>query len=90
MEVVYRVPDQFYTRHSHHYGSRIVFDREGYLYLAIGDRGQRPLAQNVKLPHGTPKPVAKVSTRKVCSSDWTICWAALSPATARRQSNQTQ
>ena len=52
VEVVYRVPDQFYTRHSHHYGSRIVFDREGYLYFAIGDRGQRPLAQNVKWPHG--------------------------------------
>ena len=52
VEVVYRVPDQFYTRHSHHYGSRIVFDREGYLYFAIGDRGQRPLAQNVKLPNG--------------------------------------
>ena len=52
VELVYRVPDQFYTRHSHHYGSRIVFDREGYLYLAIGDRGQRPLAQNVKLPNG--------------------------------------
>ena len=52
VEVVHRVPDQFYTRHSHHYGSRIVFDREGYLYFAIGDRGQRPLAQNVKLPHG--------------------------------------
>ena len=52
VEVVHRVPDQFYTRHSHHYGSRIVFDREGYLYFAIGDRGQRPLAQNVKWPHG--------------------------------------
>ena len=52
VEVVYRAPDQFYTRHSHHYGSRIVFDREGYLYFAIGDRGQRPLAQNVKLPNG--------------------------------------
>ncbi len=52
VEVVYRVPEQFYTRHSHHYGSRIVFDREGYLYFAIGDRGQRPLAQNVTLPNG--------------------------------------
>ena len=52
VELVYRAPDQFYTRHSHHYGSRIVFDREGYLYHAIGDRGQRPLAQNVKLPNG--------------------------------------
>ncbi len=52
VELIHRVPDQFYTRHAHHYGSRIVFDREGYLYLAIGDRGQRPLAQNVKLPNG--------------------------------------
>ena len=52
VEVIHRVPDQFYTRHSHHYGSRIVFDREGYLYHAIGDRGQRPLAQNVTLPNG--------------------------------------
>ncbi len=52
VEVVYRAPDQFYTRHSHHYGSRIAFDRAGYLYLAIGDRGQRTLAQNVKLPNG--------------------------------------
>ncbi len=52
VEVIHRVPEQFYTRHSHHYGSRIVFDREGYLYFAIGDRGQRPLAQNVKLPNG--------------------------------------
>jgi len=24
----------------HHYGSRIVFDRDGYLYLSVGDRGQ--------------------------------------------------
>lgn len=52
VEVVYRVPEQFYTRHSHHYGARIVFDREGYLYFAIGDRGQRPLAQNATLPNG--------------------------------------
>lgn len=52
VEVVYRAPEQFYTAHSHHYGSRIVFDRAGYLYFAIGDRGQRPLAQSVNLPHG--------------------------------------
>ena len=52
VEIIHRFPDQFYTRHSHHYGSRIVFDRAGYLYHAIGDRGQRPLAQNVKLPNG--------------------------------------
>ena len=52
VEIVYRVPEQFYTPHSHHYGSRIVFDRVGFLYFAIGDRGQRPLAQNVEWPNG--------------------------------------
>ncbi|OQD42281.1 hypothetical protein BUL40_10960 [Croceivirga radicis] len=26
---------------SHHFGSRIVFDKEGYLYFSIGDRGNR-------------------------------------------------
>ena len=52
VEVIYRVPERFYAPHSHHYGSRIVFDREGYLFFTIGDRGQRPLAQNVDLPNG--------------------------------------
>ncbi|MEO8103424.1 MAG: PQQ-dependent sugar dehydrogenase [Betaproteobacteria bacterium] len=26
----------------HHFGSRIVFDRQGYLYLTLGDRGDSP------------------------------------------------
>ncbi|MEE2873427.1 MAG: PQQ-dependent sugar dehydrogenase [Candidatus Latescibacterota bacterium] len=52
VEVIYRVPERFYSPHSHHYGARIAFDRESYLYFAIGDRGQRPLAQNVELPNG--------------------------------------
>ena len=52
VEIVYRVPEQFYTPHSHHYGSRIVFDRAGFLYFAIGDRGQRLWAQNVEWPNG--------------------------------------
>lgn len=25
----------------HHYGSRIVFDRDGYMYFSVGDRGNR-------------------------------------------------
>ncbi|MEL6330717.1 MAG: PQQ-dependent sugar dehydrogenase [Planctomycetota bacterium] len=35
-----------------HYGSRIVFDPDGYLYFAIGDRGRRPLAQELDKPNG--------------------------------------
>jgi len=32
---------------SRHFGSRIVFDKEGYLYLCLGDRGERDEAQNL-------------------------------------------
>ncbi|MEM9934212.1 MAG: PQQ-dependent sugar dehydrogenase [Bacteroidota bacterium] len=30
-----------YSAKAHHFGSRIEFDREGYLYLSVGDRGNR-------------------------------------------------
>ena len=30
-----------YNGKSHHYGSRMVFDHEGYLYISVGDRGER-------------------------------------------------
>ncbi len=33
-------------RTGYHFGSRIVFDREGYLYLTLGDRGEMERAQN--------------------------------------------
>ncbi|MBT8185406.1 MAG: PQQ-dependent sugar dehydrogenase, partial [Eudoraea sp.] len=30
-----------YLNSSHHYGSRLVFDNNGYLYVSVGDRGYR-------------------------------------------------
>jgi glucose/arabinose dehydrogenase len=30
-----------YSRTRHHYGSRIEFDRDGYLFFSVGDRGNR-------------------------------------------------
>lgn len=30
-----------------HFGSRLVFDREGYLFIALGDNNQRPTAQEL-------------------------------------------
>lgn len=30
-----------YSKKRHHYGSRLEFDQEGYLYLSVGDRGNR-------------------------------------------------
>jgi len=32
---------QAYSSKSSHFGSRITFDRSGYLYFSVGDRGQR-------------------------------------------------
>ena len=37
---------------SHHFGSRIVFDRKGHLFLAVGDRGKRKKAQDLSVHNG--------------------------------------
>ncbi|MBN1118574.1 MAG: PQQ-dependent sugar dehydrogenase [Bacteroidales bacterium] len=39
MEPIYKGIPAVTTRH--HYGVRIAFDREGYMYFSIGDRGRR-------------------------------------------------
>ncbi len=33
------------SRRSHHFGSRLVFDRAGFLYITVGDRGDMDRAQ---------------------------------------------
>ncbi|MCP4993647.1 MAG: PQQ-dependent sugar dehydrogenase [Gammaproteobacteria bacterium] len=35
------------TTSGRHFGSRLVFDRQGYLYITVGERGDRPRAQNL-------------------------------------------
>lgn len=44
-KVIFKAGPNYETKH--HYGSRIVFDKEGYLYLSIGDRGGRDRAQRL-------------------------------------------
>ena len=52
-EMLYKAPENLYSRGGRHYGSRIVFDDEGYVYFAIGDRGQRDKGpQSLSLPNG--------------------------------------
>lgn len=36
-----------------HFGSRLAFDRDGYLYITVGDRGQRDNAQDLSTYHGS-------------------------------------
>ncbi len=45
VEVIYRMQRKTGTRH--HFGSRLVFDGNGYLYITQGDRGDRPRAQDL-------------------------------------------
>ena len=51
----------------YHFGSRLVFDRQGNLYITQGDRGsQRDEAQNLNNPIGT---VVRISTDGKAASD---------------------
>ncbi len=43
VEVIFRMAPKSKT--SRHFGSRLVFDREGYLYITLGDRGEKARAQ---------------------------------------------
>lgn len=52
METLFKADEATYTRRPHHFGSRIVFDDEGFVYFTIGDRGQQDQAQDLSLPNG--------------------------------------
>ena len=51
-QVVYEAPEDSYSTTRHHYGCRIVFDRKGYLYFSIGERGAQDQAQDLSLANG--------------------------------------
>lgn len=50
LEVLFSATPAFTT--SHHFGGSLLFDRDGLLYLTIGDRGQRQLAQRLDTHNG--------------------------------------
>jgi len=51
-KIIYKADNIYYSRNTVHYGTRIVFDKEGYLYFSIGDRGKRDQAQLLNYPNG--------------------------------------
>ena len=38
---------------SFHFGSRLIFDKSGYLYITLGDRGDKSQSQNINTPYGS-------------------------------------
>lgn len=51
-QVLYEAAEEFYGSTRHHYGCRIVFDPEGYLYFSVGERGIGDHAQDLGRPTG--------------------------------------
>ncbi len=51
-QLVFEAPTETYRTTRHHYGCRIVFDKDGFLYFSIGDRGVQDQAQDISLPNG--------------------------------------
>jgi glucose/arabinose dehydrogenase len=49
---IFRAPYSLYTPSGSHYGTRMVFDKQGFLYFSIGERGQQTNAQNLSIPLG--------------------------------------
>jgi glucose/arabinose dehydrogenase len=49
---IYSPPPDLYGTPNYHYGSRLLFDREGRLFYSIGDRGQKEAAQDLGSPLG--------------------------------------
>jgi len=50
LEVLFRADPK--TRGGRHFGSRLVFDRDGYLFMTYGDRGGRHDAQDLGVHQG--------------------------------------
>jgi aldose sugar dehydrogenase len=51
-ETLFQPTPAQYWESNIHYGSRFFFDRDGYLFFSIGDRGHRRDAQDLTSPYG--------------------------------------
>lgn len=61
-QVIYEAPHETYRTTRHHYGCRIVFDKQGFLYFGIGDRGAMEQAQDLTRPNGKIHRIARDGT----------------------------
>ena len=49
---IFRPAPALYWNNNSHYGTRLLFDRDGYLFFSIGDRGHMGDAQDLASPYG--------------------------------------
>ncbi|MGH8382989.1 PQQ-dependent sugar dehydrogenase [Pseudomonas sp.] len=99
--VIFRQQPKLST--GNHFGSRLVFDRDGYLFIALGENDQRPTSQDLDklqgkvvriLPDGTvPKDNPFVGQRNVRAEIWSFGHrnqqgAALNPWTGELWTNE--
>jgi glucose/arabinose dehydrogenase len=99
--VIFRQQPKLST--ANHFGSRLVFDRDGYLFIALGENNQRPTAQDLDklqgklvriLPDGTvPKDNPFVGQANVRPEIWSFGHrnqqgAALNPWTGELWTNE--
>lgn len=51
-QVVFRAPPEFYSSTNAHYGSRFIFDKQGHLFFALGDKNVVTHSQDLSSPLG--------------------------------------
>ena len=51
-KIIFKTNNKFYSRSNIHYGIRMVFDKQRFIYFSIGDRGNRNQAQSLNYPNG--------------------------------------
>lgn len=51
-ETLFEARPEDFIKGGRHFGSRIAFDNQGYLYFGIGDRGKQDMAQDITKPNG--------------------------------------
>ena len=51
-KIIFKTNNKFYGRSNIHYGIRMVFDKQEFIYFSIGDRGNRNQAQSLNYPNG--------------------------------------
>lgn len=65
LQIIYR--QKYGAKATHHFGSRVAEGLDGFLYVTVGDRGDRPKAQSLKHHNGKVIRVARDGGEQIYS-----------------------